>query len=237
VENYAAYVGRALLMFPTVVVPVAQEEQGKAQACRLAAYLIALDNPHIGLLEKLTGNQVGGYSVDAIVDRRDGSGADGVSSTPKGVPPGMLQIIQVWTEYAPSGATIPRWRPATLDLAMAPGPLGPPSVQTFAPPPPPPPKPGTTPVPDDLAVLAALEARLTGHIDTKVAALAKDLAEFRTTFATHDGMVRRLLDRHLRGTLNVFGLARTLTLEWFDPGKEAVEKAAREREAAARGLR
>ena len=56
--------------------PNDQDEEGKAQLTRWAAYEMHKLDPNIGLLEKTSGNNVYGLSTDVIVHKITGDYAD-----------------------------------------------------------------------------------------------------------------------------------------------------------------
>ena len=116
-----------------------QVEQDKGLLTRRAAYYCATErDATLGLLEKTEGNNSLGYSVDWILRSTDGTGWDVATDD------GTNAIPMNGGPYDPDPAYIPRWRPATAELAQLPAA---------------PPQPGPTPPADDTAArLAALEA-------------------------------------------------------------------------------
>jgi hypothetical protein len=151
-QNYAGMVAQVLnTQFADHVVPAAEEEPGKAQLTRAAAWAIYQEDATVGLRAKTSGNQVAGLSVDTIVDRNTGEVVDIATSRPEGV--GMVRILPGWYPYAANPSEVANWREPTAALAAMPGPM---PRSGVAPGPGPGPDPG--PRPDDDAILAALES-------------------------------------------------------------------------------
>jgi hypothetical protein len=141
-HNYQSVVQQVLAGYVSPVVTLAQEEEGKAQLTRAAAWQIYQSNPNIGLVAKDSGNQVLGLTVDVLMDRTDGSAADMASSTPDA--PGYVRITTPWSPYPANHdpAWLGKWRQPTQELAQYPGPM----VPAHAPEPPEPePPPGPQP--------------------------------------------------------------------------------------------
>lgn len=145
-QNYSGVVAGILAGYPTQIVPADQEEDGKAQLTRQAAWDIFQQNPNIGLMSKTSGNNVHGLTVDVIMDKSDGSGADIASSRPDA--PGFVEITSVWSAYPPNSdpAWLSRWVTPTAELAALPGPMG--GDEPEPPDPPDPPDPQPIPPPD-----------------------------------------------------------------------------------------
>lgn len=121
--NYKHVVEQVLSEFKDLVVPNAQEEEGKAQVTRIVA-LRCFDQDHrTGLLAKTTGNNVNGRSVDILIDGVDGSSADCCSS--EVVDPEHRRITAVWVGYVanPDPAWIARYIIPSDAIAEEPGPL------------------------------------------------------------------------------------------------------------------
>lgn len=139
-QNYQSTQAQVVAVFETMVVPANQEEQGKAQLTRATAWQIHLTkNPNIGLLSKTSGTQVGGLSVDVLMDRTDGSWVDCASSRPAA--DSNVEILPVWVDHPESNldpAWMSRWVQPTPELANAPGPL---KIKGTPPKPPDPPVP------------------------------------------------------------------------------------------------
>lgn len=109
-----------------LTVPSDQEEQGKAQLCRLIAWEIYQQDPNIGLFKKTGGNQVMNLSTDLCIQKPDGSFAD--CTTAKNNGNGTHTIKVSWGTHAPDKNThdpveSDRWIQPTQALADAPGPL------------------------------------------------------------------------------------------------------------------
>ena len=104
-------------------------EQDKGLLTRRAGYYVfALEDPTIGLLEKTTGNNSLGYSVDLLLRRLDGTfwdvatDKDGCAVPLNGGPSG------------PDPELIPRWRTPSAELAQIPPEAGGNDLTDLAPP-------------------------------------------------------------------------------------------------------
>lgn len=152
-QNYSSVVAGVLASFPTNIVLAEEEEEGKAQLTRKAAWAITQENPNIGLMSKTSGNAVAGLTVDVIMDKSDGSGADIASSKPEA--PGFVTITSVWSTYLPNidPEWLSRWVKPTQELANLPGPMSDAEPEPPDPPEPPPgpqpPNPPPPPIPAD----------------------------------------------------------------------------------------
>lgn len=124
-ENYKADVDGVLESFQSLVVPLDQEEQAKAQVCREVAWRIAQRNPNIGLLRKDSGNAVNGRSVDVLIDRSDGSSVDAITAKLNTPRRGQCTIASAWTAYEATDDPDwnARWLEVTEAIAREPGPL------------------------------------------------------------------------------------------------------------------
>lgn len=120
-DNYSAIVAQVLSEdFTSPVVVAEQEEQGKAQLTRAAAWEIYKQDSRVGMLRKTSGNNVGGLAVDVLLDRSDGSWVDVATATGVGNP--TVTIKAHWLHN--SGNGVPTgWVQPTLELALAPGPM------------------------------------------------------------------------------------------------------------------
>jgi hypothetical protein len=148
-DNYAGIVAQVLAsQFSDPVVSTAEEEDGKAQLTRAAAYEIAKTDPNVGLRRKTSGNQVAGLSVDTIVDRTSGQVVDIATSRPEG--PGTVRILPGWYDYGNNPAEIPSYVQPTAALAALPGPMPPTGFE-------PDPGPGPGPGPSDDVVVRMLD--------------------------------------------------------------------------------
>lgn len=118
-----AWVNRILdTYYKSAIIPAEQEEFGKAQLCRQVAYEMNLVDDNIGLLKKTGGNNVLDMSVDIIMDKRDGSWADVVSS--EQLPGGLVRIKAVWVGHPPDiVGWQDLWVKPTLKLANTAGPM------------------------------------------------------------------------------------------------------------------
>lgn len=120
-QNYSGTVVSVLAtQFADQVVPTSEEEAGKAQLTRAAAWAIHQQDPSVGLCSKLTGNQVHGLSVDTIVDRT-GSLVDIATSKPEAA--GMVRILPGWFTYPLNPDDAQKWTQPTAALAALPGPM------------------------------------------------------------------------------------------------------------------
>jgi hypothetical protein len=138
-QNYGSIVNDTLnSWFTSNVVPAAEEETGKAQLTRAAAWEIYKVDSNIGLMRKESGNNVNGLSVDALVDKVTGEWAD--IATAQGVGSPTVTIKGQWLQHAGSGSAPNNWVQPTLELAKTPGPM-----PTSSGPSPEPPQPGPGP--------------------------------------------------------------------------------------------
>ncbi len=101
-------------------------EQDKGLLTRRAAYYVSTQrNPSHGLLEKTSGNNSEGYSVDWILQQTDGDGWDVVTDD------GHNALPLCGGAHGPDSSRIPSWRQATAELAQydesAPVPTPPPT--------------------------------------------------------------------------------------------------------------
>jgi len=198
-DNYAADVAEILgVYFPDRVVPAALEEEAKAQATREVGWVLHREHPEVGYERKLHGNNVRGLSVDRLVDKRDGSSVDCISSEAVPGRVGYKKIIPVWVPSPADPNWIANWVQPTLELAKSPGPMrfNPGAID----PPAPPPAPSV-----DLAELQA-----------QIAALMVQVADLRSTLSTAIKIVvdgnksLERLERRVRGgvkgRLSAFGV-------------------------------
>lgn len=125
VQNYKHVYDEVLAGYQSLVLPSAQEEEGKAQATRETAWRVHQQNPNIGLLAKTSGNNVNGRSVDILMDRTDGSSADAGTALQNTPQQGQVTIASAWTAYAPTSdpAWLERWIAPTAAIAAEAGPL------------------------------------------------------------------------------------------------------------------
>jgi hypothetical protein len=128
-----------------------QVEQDKGLLTRRAAWYINQQrDPTIGLLEKTSGNNSLGYSVDWHLRRTNGDGVD--VATDRDAGGGMREACPVDGDWhGPNPESIPLWRPPTAELAQMPDGGTEPGPE---------PGPEPTPPPDYDARLAAIEAAL-----------------------------------------------------------------------------
>lgn len=148
-DNYSAIVAQVLSEdFTSPVVVAEQEEQGKAQLTRAAAWEIYKIDSRVGLLRKTSGNQVHDLATDVLLDRSDGSWVDITRATGVGNP--TVTIVAQWLHN--SGNGVPTgWVQPTLELALMPGPM--PRADGQIPPQPEPEPPDNI----NVAILQALE--------------------------------------------------------------------------------
>src|SRR5262245_60749014 len=160
-QNYSSYVAAALARYQSPVVYADQEEPGKAQLTRAAAWDIFQVNPNIGLKAKTSGNQVAGLTVDTLLDRTTGEVVDIATSRPD--PPGCVTILAGWYPYAPNPAEVVNWVAPTQELADMAGPMVPISD--------PPPDPAPEPDDDQQEIMYRFDA-----VDVALSALSQQLA-------------------------------------------------------------
>lgn len=143
-QNYSADVAEILdRAYQSPVVLRDQEETGKAQFTRRAAWDLHQKDPNIGLVTKTSGNQVGGLSVDLLMDKSDGSWTDVASKSD--VDAAHVEIRSVWVPHGgeePNSPSVTLWVQPTQALADQPGPL-----EVVASNPAPGPEPNPTPPP------------------------------------------------------------------------------------------
>jgi len=139
-----------------------QVEHDKGLLTQRAGWYVFQKNPTIGVLEKTTGNNYQGYSVDILI-RLDGIFWDvatdnGVEALPvNGGPSG------------PDPELIPRWRQPTAELAQVPDT-----------PPTPEPEPEPGPDTDDiLDAIAECEAAIKAHMTAETDRVMQRLADYR----------------------------------------------------------
>jgi len=145
-----------------------REEEEKARLTRRAAWLIHQIDRNIGLLQKTSGNNVLGLSVDIIIDKTNGDFADVASSEEIGA--GNRRIMPVWVPKNDTNL-ISRWVQPTPELAdITPGSS------------PQPPDPGTipTPLPEESQVLARLDL-MDKKLDRMVS-LMEEMVDVATNF-------------------------------------------------------
>lgn len=122
-KNYSEIVATVLsTAFESNIVAADDEERGKAQLTRLAAFEIHRFNPDIGLRKKTGGNQVADLSVDTIVDRTDGTVVD-IATSRDEVKGQTKAILAGWFDYGPNPAEIATYVEPTEALAGLPGPM------------------------------------------------------------------------------------------------------------------
>lgn len=164
-QNYASVVVNVLAtQFTDHVVSSADEEEGKAQLTRAAAWEIAQQDPSVGLCEKRSGNQSHGLSVDTIVDRITGELVDIATSKPEGA--GMVRILPGWYQYALNPADAQKYVQPTAMLAALPGPM--PKAS---------PAPGPGPSPQPPADTSELNAKLDQVLANQEAARNQQAAD------------------------------------------------------------
>jgi hypothetical protein len=121
--NYFSIVTAALAGFDPIV-PVAEAAAGAAQLTRVAAWDIYQVDPNIRLLEKTSGTQVNGRSIDVIVQATDGSYTDMASWHDN--EDGTVTILAMWQPNGPSGPRDPsREIVPTAAIAAEAGPMAP----------------------------------------------------------------------------------------------------------------
>jgi hypothetical protein len=124
IPDYGAIVATTLATFNPVI-PEADEEAGKAQLTRAAAWAIYQTDPNIGLLKKTSGNNVNGRSVDIVVQMTNGSFADVASSHNNGN--GTVTILATWSAHPGDSTTSDEtnWIVPTATIAAEAGPMAP----------------------------------------------------------------------------------------------------------------
>jgi hypothetical protein len=143
-------------------------EQDKGLLCRRAAwYTHSGQNRAIGLLEKTSGNNSLGYSVDWNVDLLLAVGYD--VATDQEAADGMREAVPVnGGPSEPSQDNRERWRPPTAELAQMPDE--------------PTPEPEPEPPADTEAILQAIadsEARIVAHVTSETDRVMQRLADYR----------------------------------------------------------
>jgi hypothetical protein len=170
-QNYGSVVANVLAtQFVRPQVPAADEETAKAQLTRAAAFEINQIDPNVGLLQKTSGNQVHGMSVDGLVDRSNGDFAD--IATAEGVGGLVVTIKAHWIQRNGTAPMTSGWIQPTAALALLPGPM---ERTGEAPGPGPDPGPGPQPPSDNSEVLAKLD-QLIDMVDRLMKQQAGDTA-------------------------------------------------------------
>jgi len=140
-QNYSQIYADTLAEFESPLVPADRGDEGKGQVNARAVYTIHQTNPNIGHIAK-SGAQTAyhGLSVDAALDRSDGTGADYLTDVDVGN--GMREIRVAYTPYAPPPLTEPlppaNWVEPTEEQLTYGGPL---VLKSTTPPPQPEPTP------------------------------------------------------------------------------------------------
>ena len=158
-QNYTQVYADTLAEFESPLVPAAQGDEGKGQLNARAVYKIHQSNPNVGHIGKSGGQtQYHGLSVDACLDKSDGTGADYLTDVDAGN--GMREIRLAYTPYAPPppGTPLPpdNWVQPTEEQLTYGGPL---VLKADAPQPGPEPEPEPQP-PVDNEQLNRIEAKI-----------------------------------------------------------------------------
>ena len=121
--NYSAIAHAAESKFVSLVVPIAEEEDGKAQLTRQIAWDIYQVDTRIRLFEKTSGAHVYDMSTDLVVLGTDGSWADVATAKDNG--DGTVTIKSRWGDGGPDANTSQedRWIVPTEAIAMLDGPM------------------------------------------------------------------------------------------------------------------
>jgi len=125
-QNYSQKYAEALAEFVSPLVPADRGDEGKGQVNARAVYKINQINPNVGHIAKSAGQtQYHELSVDACLDRSDGTGADYLTDVDLGN--GQREIRVAYTPYAPPppGTPLPpaNWVQPTAEQLTYGGPL------------------------------------------------------------------------------------------------------------------
>lgn len=162
--DYSALVHQALDTFNGSLVSADPHEQecNKARLTFRAGYFIHLKDQNIGLIEKTSGNNCQGYSVDLLYDKSNGWNIDIATDEPCG---GMNRCVKVLWFPRHDPAIAHRWRVPSKELAGIDGPVIPPSQPPVQEPPQPPSGGVQIDTERILKEMADMEARLMKRID------------------------------------------------------------------------
>lgn len=189
-QNYSSVFAEVLAEYESPYVPGDQGDAGKGQVTARAGERIhrTLD-PNVGYIAKSPGQtQYHGIAVDALMDRRDGSGADYLTDILQ--PDGRRLIALAYTAYPPAPPDHTDWASTWVEPTEAHTQLGGPLVLKGDPAP--------TPVPPtdtDAFVLEALEditATQAVHTDILEGLRVQQTNDTQTVLAAVDGVLTRI---------------------------------------------
>jgi hypothetical protein len=216
-QNYSGIVNQVLSEFTSNNVPAAEEETGKAQLTRAAAWEIYKIDSDIGLLQKTSGNNVDGLSVDVIVSKSTGDWTDIATATGVGTPTVTIEAVWITHTGTPPGA---RWIQPTAQLALKPGPMsrsG--SVGPTPPSPTPDPTPGYKEIMDALNVIINTQLVHTDKMNQITSQAAGNMAKMNEHDDNNTDKIIQELRRIVEDMEETLKKAMVLLLANRDPGE------------------
>jgi hypothetical protein len=217
-QNYSGIVNQVLSEFTSNNIPAAEEEAGKAQLTRAAAWEIYKIDSDIGLLQKTSGNNIDGLSVDVIVSKSSGDWTDIATATGVGTPTVTIEAVWITHTGTPPGA---RWVQPTAQLAIKPGPMqrsGPTPVPPN-PTPIPPVDPGYKEIMDALNVIINTQLVHTDKMNQITSQAAGNMAKMNEHDDNNTDKIIQELRRIVEDMEETLKKAMVLLLASRDPGE------------------